>query len=187
MIAPVAPVVVAAAPAFESAAVEAIVVEAPQQVAAAPAPVPVQEIQPVVAAVEAPAEVAAAAPQILKNDSIESFTMESIAPIATVAAVVAAPIAEAIVEVEANTEVKPAPVVATPAPVASTPAPARPPISNTGSLFFTADADTPSSVTRHLFEPMPTPVEPVVEDEDAQELPLLAATEKKIQDNEHSA
>ena len=47
--------------------------------------------------------------------------------------------------------------------------------------------NTPSSVTRHLFEPMPTPVEPVVDDADAQELPLLAATEKKIQDNEHSA
>jgi ribonuclease E len=26
-----------------------------------------------------------------------------------------------------------------------------------GSLFFTADADTPRSVTRHLFEPVPAP------------------------------
>ena len=135
-----------------------------------------QEIQPVVLAAEAPAEVAVTAPQILKHASVESLTVENTAPIETVA------------EVEAKTEVEePAPVVAAPAPVAPTPAPARPPIGNTGSLFFTADADTPSSVTRHLFEPMPTPVEPVVEDEDAQELPLLAATEKKIQDNEHSA
>ena len=30
----------------------------------------------------------------------------------------------------------------------------RPAVGNTGSLFFTADADTPSSVTRHLFEPI---------------------------------
>jgi ribonuclease E len=65
-------------------------------------------------------------------------------------------------------------------------------VGNTGSLFFTADADTPSSVTRHLFEPMPTPVAPVVEqdtlEEDAaQELPLLAATEEKTQDSERNA
>jgi ribonuclease E len=40
------------------------------------------------------------------------------------------------------------------------PAPPRPAVGNTGSLFFTADADTPSSVTRHLFEPA-TPVTPV--------------------------
>ena len=188
---PVAPVVVAAAPAVESVVVEAVVVEAiaveaQQPVAAAPEPVAVQEVQPVVAAVETPAEVALTAPHILKNDSIESFTVESISPVETLAAV-AAPIAESIAEVEAKTEVKPAPVVAEPAHVAPNPAPASPPNGNTGSLFFTADADTPSSVTRHLFEPMPTPVEPVVEDEDAQELPLLAATEKKIQDNEHSA
>ena len=33
----------------------------------------------------------------------------------------------------------------------------------TGSLFFVADADTPPSVTRSLFEPVVTPVKPVDE------------------------
>ncbi len=158
--------------------VEASVVEAQPQVAAAP--VAVQEVQPVVAAAEVPADVAATpAPEILKSDSIESFAVESIAPAETVAAA-AAPVAQAIVAAEATTEVEPA-------PVAPTPAPPRPTVGNTGSLFFTADADTPSSVTRHLFEPMPTPAAPAMADEEAQELPVLAATEDKPQDNGHSA
>jgi ribonuclease E len=130
--------------------------------------------------------VAVTAPQILKNDSIESFTVESIAPVDTVAEVVPASIAVAIVEAEATTEVEPAPVVAAPAPVAPTPAPARPPVGNTGSLFFTVDADTPPSVTRHLFEPVP-PVAPAVDEDEAGELPLLAAHEEKTQDNDRNA
>ena len=44
---------------------------------------------------------------------------------------------------------------AAPTPAAAAPTP-RPAIGNTGSLFFTADADTPASVTRHLFDPVPT-------------------------------
>ncbi|MEP6908078.1 MAG: hypothetical protein ABI858_08890 [Pseudoxanthomonas sp.] len=64
---------------------------------------------------------------------------------------------------------------------------------NTGSLFFTADADTPSSVTRHLFEPMPTqPVLPPVEKSEEQELPLIADNDEPVeaaknQDSERSA
>ena len=55
---------------------------------------------------------------------------------------------EATVEAPAPVE----PVV--PAPVA--PKPATPPA--TGSLFFVADADTPPSITRSLFEPVVAPV-----------------------------
>ena len=43
-----------------------------------------------------------------------------------------------------------------PAPSAPPAPPApRPAVGNSGSLFFTADADTPASVTRHLFDPVP--------------------------------
>lgn len=47
----------------------------------------------------------------------------------------------------------PEPESARPAPAAK----ARPAVGNSGSLFFSADADTPSSVTRHLFDPVPAP------------------------------
>jgi ribonuclease E len=72
------------------------------------------------------------------------------------------------------------------------PAAARPAVGNTGSLFFTADADTPASVTRHLFEPMPAPQPAVVEKHEERDLPLLAendesAGEEKDQGSERSA
>ena len=51
----------------------------------------------------------------------------------------------------------PPPQAASPAPQ---PAPKPAPAPATGSLFFVADADTPPSVTRSLFEPVVTPVKP---------------------------
>ena len=66
---------------------------------------------------------------------------------------------EATAEAEAPLEAA-APPPAAPKPV-TTPA--------TGSLFFVADADTPPSVTRSLFEPVVTPVKPA--DEIVQEEP----------------
>jgi ribonuclease E len=51
--------------------------------------------------------------------------------------------------------------VAAPAPQQA-PKPASVPA--TGSLFFVADADTPPSVTRSLFEPVVTPVKPAADD-----------------------
>jgi ribonuclease E len=57
------------------------------------------------------------------------------------AAVAEAPVAEQAAEAETQAD----------APAAPKPAAA------TGSLFFAADAQTPRSVTRHLFEPSPAP------------------------------
>ena len=55
----------------------------------------------------------------------------------------------------------------------------RPPVGNTGSLFFTADVDTPASITRHLFEPAPLAVvEAEAEESSAQDLPLPAGEDK---------
>ena len=89
----------------------------------------------------------------------------------------------------------PAPA-APPAAVVESPKPAtpvRPAVGNTGSLFFTADADTPSSVTRHLFEPMPA-AQPaaVTEKNEEHDLSLLAdndeaTDEEKDQGSERSA
>lgn len=138
---------IVAAPA---AAVETV--EAPQPSAAStpsvvePRTESVAQAEPAVIAT--PAEANVAAQEILKNDTVESFTLAenpTPAEAASAAAVTATP------EVEEPT---PAPVAAVEPPK---PAPVRPAVGNTGSLFFTADADTPSSVTRHLFEPMPAP------------------------------
>ena len=52
----------------------------------------------------------------------------------------------------------PLPTPATPAPAPAAPKPVSTPA--TGSLFFVADADTPPSITRSLFEPAVTPVKP---------------------------
>jgi ribonuclease E len=68
------------------------------------------------------------------------------------------------------------------------PAPPRPAVGNTGSLFFTADADTPSSVTRHLFEPA-TPVTPVATapgKEEGHELPPAGNDETLEDGNDQS-
>ena len=122
------------------------------------------------------------AQEILKDDVVESFTTtENQAP-----AEAAAIAAQALPEIEAPA---PAPIAVEP----PKPAPARPAVGNTGSLFFTADADTPSSVTRHLFEPMPAPqTAVVVEDSEEHDLPLLAdndesVNDEKNQDSERSA
>ncbi|MET1163004.1 MAG: Rne/Rng family ribonuclease, partial [Pseudoxanthomonas sp.] len=150
---------------------------------------------------ETPAEAKVAPQEILKNDTVESFTLlENQAPVETPALV-----AQAAPEVEAAVPVSvpiPAPV---PAPIAAPDqvsaaasavetvvetakpalAPARPAVGNTGSLFFTADADTPSSVTRHLFEPMPVPpVAPVAEKDEDHDLSLLAADNDEAADRE---
>ena len=84
---------------------------------------------------------------ILKSDTVESFdAAEATAP-DTFPGSPPEPL------VQTRQAPAPAPKPAEPAKAA----PARPAVGNTGSLFFTADADTPSSVTRHLFEPMPAP------------------------------
>ena len=139
---------IVAAPA---AAVETV--EAPQPSAAPTSSVVEPRTESVAQAAEpaviaTPVEANAAAQEILKNDTVESFTLvenPTPAEAASIAAITATP------EVEEPT---PAPVAAVEPPK---PAPVRPAVGNTGSLFFTADADTPSSVTRHLFEPMPAP------------------------------
>lgn len=174
---------IVAAPA---AAVEAV--EAPQ-LSAAPTPSVVEprtesvvQAEPVVIAT--PAEANVAAQEILENDTVDSFTLvehPTPAEAASIAAVTAAP------EVE---EPAPAPVAAV---EPAKPAPVRPAVGNTGSLFFTADADTPSSVTRHLFEPMPAPQPAaVVEKHEEHDLTLHAdndetAEGEKDQGSERSA
>ncbi|MGH8027195.1 MAG: hypothetical protein ACREO0_10760, partial [Pseudoxanthomonas sp.] len=190
-----APVTVTPEPESPVVAASAVApVETPQPaVALAPTP-PVelrtesvaQTTEPVVIAT--PAEASVAAQETLKNDTVESFTLvENPAPVeaASIAVQAAPEIAPEVVEPPA-----PAPVAAVEPPK---PAPARPAVGNTGSLFFTADADTPSSVTRHLFEPMPTPQPAaVVEKHEEQDLPLLADNDEtaggeKDRDSERSA
>jgi ribonuclease E len=126
------------------------------------------QAEPVVAA--SPAEARVVTPEILKSDTVESFSMvESPAPAEAAAPVQAAPEAPA-------PAASPAPVAAVAATEPPKPAPVRPAVGNTGSLFFTADADTPSSVTRHLFEPVPVAAQPAAAAEKSEEhdLPLLA-------------
>jgi ribonuclease E len=133
----------------------------------------------------APAEAHVAAQGILKNDTVESFdVVEAAATPAEAAAVATQPV---VVE---QVEAAPAPPAPKPA------APARPPVGNTGSLFFTADADTPASVTRHLFEPIPTPAPLAAEAEgeknETHDLPLIADNDEpteaaKDQGSERSA
>jgi ribonuclease E len=174
---------IVAAPA---AAVEAL--EAPQP-SAAPTPSVVEprtesvaQAEPVVIAT--PAEANVAAQETLENDTVESFPLaENPAPAeaASIAAVTLTPVVE---------EPASAPVAAVEPPK---PAPVRPAVGNTGSLFFTADADTPASVTRHLFEPMPAPQPATAVDQhEEHELPLHAdndetADGEKDQGSERSA
>jgi ribonuclease E len=130
------------------------------------------------------------AQEILKSDTEESFSVvESPAPFDA-----AAPVAQAASEAPAPAApVSPAPVAPAIVVEPAKPAPVRPTAGNTGSLFFTADADTPSSVTRHLFEPMPA-AQPaaVTEKDDGYDLPVVADNdeadrEEKNQDSERSA
>ncbi|MFT3668444.1 MAG: ribonuclease E [Pseudoxanthomonas sp.] len=162
---------------------DAIATPAPvvESVASTPAPVEfaavIEEVkaeaevaQPVVAAAvqqEAPAavaivetvkaEIVEAAPVIAVVEAAET-PADAVQVSETVAEVRSEPVQidlvdavnEATAEAEAAAEV----VVETPAPA---PKPASAPA--TGSLFFVADADTPPSVTRSLFEPV-TPAKP---------------------------
>lgn len=206
-----APVLEEARPAAEAVASEpvaaaapAVAVETPQP-AAAPAAPPVEATPSVewraesVAAqtepsvIATPAEANATAQEILKNDTVESFTLvENPAP-AEAASIVAQAAPETTPEPQAvvhEAEPAPAPVAAVEPPK---PAPVRPAVGNTGSLFFTADADTPSSVTRHLFEPMPAPQPAaIVEKHEEHDPSLLADNDEtaggeKDQDSERSA
>ncbi|WP_447939664.1 ribonuclease E [Pseudoxanthomonas mexicana] len=180
-VAVVAPVVVAAevtAPAAPAPVVETIA-SVPAQVDAAAVIEEVKAeaevVQPVVAAVvQQEAPLAVAIVETVKADIAE-------APAAVVADVVEAPaeiaqVSETIAEVRnepvqidlvdaVNEATAEAPVVEAPVAVVEAPAPAPQPAPKpapapaTGSLFFVADADTPPSVTRSLFEPV-TPAKP---------------------------
>ena len=128
------------------------------------------------------------AQEILKSDTVESFSMvESPAP-----AEAATPVTHAASENTGAcvTGAGGARAVAVVEP--QKPAPVRPAVGNTGSLFFTADADTPSSVTRHLFEPMPAAQPAAVTGKtEEHDLPLLAdndeaATRRRCRKNQGS-
>ncbi len=146
----------------------------------APAPsdtgsAPMRESQPQPIAPSAPAETSVAAPPAPKIEAAESTVLETTTPAQT-ATLAPAPAVE--------TEPAPAAVSAAPA------APSRPAVGNTGSLFFTVDADMPASVTRHLFDPPPPPA-PVAESSDEHDLPRIAGNdepeEDKPQGSERSA
>jgi ribonuclease E len=147
------------------------------------------QVEPVVAAI--PAETSVVIQEILKSDTVETFSMvENPAPAeaAPATATQAAPEVPAPAAPAASAPVAPVTVAEPPKP-----APVRPAVGNSGSLFFTADADTPSSVTRHLFEPMPA-AQPaaVTEKSEEHDLPLLAdndeaSDEEKNQGSERSA
>jgi ribonuclease E len=164
----VAPASVAATTPVEPARPAPAVMDAAPAIEAPAAPEPVASFESVAdnepSAPAAPAEAHVAAQGILKNDTVESFDVLEAAATPAEAAAVASPV---VVE---QVEAPPAPPAPKPA------APARPPVGNTGSLFFTADADTPASVTRHLFEPIPTPAPLATEAEknEAHDLPLIA-------------
>ncbi|HEX7801695.1 MAG TPA: ribonuclease E [Pseudoxanthomonas sp.] len=208
-----APVLEETRPAPEAATPEPVVatpavaaVETPQPEAAAPTP-PVQwqaesvvQIESVVTATSAEAN--ATVQEILKNDTVESFTLVDASAPAEAASIAAPAAPEAAPSAPVAVVEPPAPAVAVEPPVAAPvaaveppkPAPVRPAVGNTGSLFFTADADTPSSVTRHLFEPIPAPQPAAVVEkhEEQHDLSLLAdndetADAEKDQDSERSA
>ncbi|MDR6840615.1 Rne/Rng family ribonuclease [Pseudoxanthomonas sacheonensis] len=185
---------IATAPVMATFESESIVAAPPAAVETVEAPLPSAASTPSVveprtesvaqaepAVIATPAEANVAAQEILKNDTVESFTLAenpTPAEAASIAAVTATP------EVATPEVEKPAP-----APVAAVeppkPAPVRPAVGNTGSLFFTADADTPSSVTRHLFEPMPAPQPAaVVEKHEERDLALHADNDEHADKDE---
>ena len=182
-VAVVAPVIVAAevaAPAAPAPVIETIA-SLPAQVDAAAVIEEVKAeaevVQPVVAAVvqqEAPVAVAivetvkaaiADAPVVVVAEVVEA-PVEIAQVSETIADVRNEPVqidlVDAVNEATAETPAVEAPVAVveapTPAPVPQ-PAPKPAPAPATGSLFFVADADTPPSVTRSLFEPV-TPAKP---------------------------
>ncbi|NCT72256.1 MAG: ribonuclease E [Xanthomonadaceae bacterium] len=132
----------------EAPAAAAIVDTVKAEIAAEPAPVAVEPV--IVEAVEAPTPAVAA---------VE--TVETVVETPVVAAVRNEPVQIDLVDAvnEATAEAEAPVEAAVPPPAAPKPvsAPA------TGSLFFVADADTPPSVTRSLFEPAFTPVKPTDE------------------------
>jgi ribonuclease E len=85
---------------------------------------------------------------------------------------------------------------ATPVESVATPpaAPSRSVAGSTGSLFFTADADTPASVTRHLFDPVPRArpaLQPAQSATPKEDMPRLADSDEtedgNSEDSERSA
>jgi len=182
--APVAAVATAAVVAPVVAAAEVAAPAAPAPVAETIASIPAQVdaaaviekvkaeaevVQPVVAAVvQQEAPVAVAIVETVKADIAETpivVTAEVVeTPVETVQVTeTAAEIRNEPVQIDlvdaVNEATAEAPVEAVEAP-APAPAPKPTPAPATGSLFFVADADTPPSVTRSLFEPV-TPAKPV--------------------------
>ena len=124
----------------EAPAAVAIVETVKAEIAAEPASVVVETVEtraPVVAAVEA-VETVAETPAVaeVRNEPVQIDLVDAVN--------------EAAADVEAPVG------AAAPTSPPATPKPAAP---ATGSLFFVADADTPPSVTRSLFEPV-TPAKP---------------------------
>ena len=118
----------------EAPAAVAIVQTVKTEIAAKPAPAIEQPPAPVATAAEDVAPVTA----VVRTEPVQIDLVDAVN--------------EATADTEAAVEaVTPTPAPAAPKPV-STPA--------TGSLFFVADADTPPSITRSLFEPAVTPVKP---------------------------
>ena len=180
------PAPVAVTPPVEPPRPTPVVVDASPVIEPPPAATPVAAFEAIAnpePPASAPADAHVAAQSILKSDTVESFDIVEAATTPAEAAAVAPQPA-----VVKHVETAPEPPAPKPA------APARPPVGNTGSLFFTADADTPASVTRHLFEPIPTPAPLVAEAEknEAHDLPLIADNDEtteaaKDQGSERSA
>ncbi len=192
------------APAFAveaTAAPAAPAIAIAQEIASEPAPVavdaPKQSLEPALPQQVSTAQVSEPAQPIASADSMRGLKGDATAPAepAVVAAMpqpVAAESTHATPQVVLQPEPAPQPEPTTTASATAAPSPvirSRPPAGNTGSLFFTADADTPSSVTRHLFEPMPAPV--VADSDEDRDLPGLAgndeATDSGSQGSERSA
>ncbi|CAN7351025.1 ribonuclease E [Pseudoxanthomonas sp. LjRoot143] len=134
----------------EAPAAVAIVETVKAEIAAEPAPVVAEPV--VVETVATPAPVVTA---------VE--TVEAVVETPVVAAVRNEPVQIDLVDAvnEATAEAEAPVEAAAPTPPPAAPKPVAAPA--TGSLFFVADADTPPSVTRSLFEPVVTPVKPVDE------------------------
>jgi ribonuclease E len=151
---------------------------ADEPAAPAPKPVAVAEMPEVVAAT--PAEAHVAAQEVTAADAVAVQATGEPATPAEAAAVAAAQVPST-----------PAEPVAAPAQ----PAPGRPAATgSTGSLFFSADADTPASVTRHLFDPVPATrpaLQPAQSSPPQEDLPRVAdnaeAVEGRSEDSERSA
>ncbi|WDS37071.1 Rne/Rng family ribonuclease [Pseudoxanthomonas sp.] len=172
--------------AVEAAAVEAPAAQVPPRVSAAPiTPAVVAEVTPPTTSAvpksepaerytsEAPAEIAPAsiepppaatvaseiqaAPVVTSEPAASDTVPAAVTQEAPVAAqpdlLVEADVAPSVAQVEAEQAARTPADVETIAP--AKPKPAAP--ATGGSLFFTADADTPRSVTRHLFEPVAAP------------------------------